>query len=202
MKIFCLAILSLLLLNSCASLLPKPQAAPQRLIINIPHKLDTKFYKSTSSILQIALPEVAPQLNTYRIAVRNAGNSEGLFNHINYVENARWSSNLPQMLQTLWIQTFANTRMYSAVVSDVDSVKSDYVLTIQVHDFELEYFSVPIAHITLSLQLTYQNKIIYSGYLESAMEADANNIPKIMQAFDRAFSSITQQISYKILLPH
>lgn len=87
---------------------------------------------ASSTDLAIGLPDVAPGLDSERIAVLRGRQLE-------YFRGAQWGGSVAEVVQALLVSSFQDQRLFRSVTSEQARVASDYVFDVEVRDFQAEY---------------------------------------------------------------
>ncbi len=166
----------------------------------IPPELFTLSPKSTYSSdlptakwqLVVETPVTAESLNTLRIALRHDPLT------LEYDKNARWTERAPVMVQTLLIESFENTGKIVAVARKATDLRADYVLKMDLREFQAEYDGAgpPRAHVRLNAKLVKmpQRTIIAAHMAQQRVRAEGNEMRQIIYAFDGALGSTLKSV--------
>lgn len=82
--------------------------------------------------LAIGRPDVAPGLDTDRIAVLRGRQLE-------YFRGAQWGGSVTEVVQALLVSSFQDQHLFHSVTSEQARVSSNYMLDVEVRDFQAEY---------------------------------------------------------------
>jgi cholesterol transport system auxiliary component len=184
--------ISLLLLAGCSSILPKGAPAPRQYTLNAPI-VHTTAAQQISVGLQILQPQATPGLESERIILRRDDN------RIDYFANAKWTSNLNALVQSLLVESFDSTHRVKSVGNDLVAMNPDYSLLIEIRDFQAEYISgnpAPRAHVRLVAKLikTNGNVMIATNNYEEKEMAASDDLSGIIRAFDTATRHAVEKI--------
>ncbi len=167
---------------------------------DVPPKLFTLSPKSTYSSdlptvgwqLVVELPVTAESHNTLRIALRQGPLS------LEYYKNARWTERAPVMVQTLLVESFENTGKIVAVARKATDLRADYVLKVDLREFQVEYDTAgaPSAHVRLNVKLVKmpQRTIIASHKAERRKRAAGSDMNQVITAFDEALGGTLKSV--------
>jgi cholesterol transport system auxiliary component len=151
--------------------------------------------------LVVGLPEAPDSLDTARIALINAPNT------MDYYANAQWPDRLPSLVQSLTVEAFQHSGKMKAVGRDTEGLSPDYVLRIEIVDFEA-YYAVPDTppKIDVKMVATLLNPTTRSVMAtlpsEHSAQASANNMASITQAFTEATgATINEVVSWTLHAP-
>tara|TARA_B100000686_G_C16576151_1_gene855612 strand:- start:4 stop:633 length:630 start_codon:yes stop_codon:yes gene_type:complete len=113
---------------------------------------------------------------------------------VDYYANANWTDRAPDMIQGLIVESFENSNMISSVGRQSAGLRSDFVLLPEVREFQAEYFESepPIAHVRVNVKLIKMpdRAIVDNASFEAEIQAAANNMDAIVNAFDEALGKV------------
>jgi len=181
-------LVAMLALGGCSNLLA-PSGAPAKLYtLSAAARADSKAPQVRWQLL-VAMPDAALDLNNVRIALAPAPT------RIDYYADVTWADRPPAMLQALLLESFDNSGRISAVQRQSSGLKSDFVLTSNIQDFQVETFDQPIVHIGLTARLirTRDRTIVASRRFETTSSAGAN-FDGAIAAFDTDLQTLLPQI--------
>src|SRR5262249_6110215 len=130
-------------------------------------------------------------LSTDRIALSNAAVT------MDYYANAAWPDQLPALLQSLIVEAFETSGKIAAVAKDSSSIRSDFLLQIEVRDFEAQYAVMdtpPKILERFEVKLVRGRQIIASMEAQQQAQASENSVPAAAAAFNQALSALLNQI--------
>lgn len=143
-----------------------------------------------------ALPHLSAQLTVDRVSAPAGLDTERIALtrtpvSIDYFADAAWTDRVPNILRTAMTQSFENSGAFAAIGTDTFVPRTDYLLGVEVRDFEAAYDSqraAPTATIGLALKLLELpgRKIIAQTLIRARQPAAANEIPQIVDAFNTA----------------
>ena len=155
--------------------------------------------------LSIALPSAAPGLDTTRIAVLRNGNQ------LDYYYGARWGGTAPQVLQTFLVSYLQRSQGFKSVVSEDARIDADYLLDVQLQDFQAEYAdaaTAPTIHVALVAQLIdiKARKTIATLNAQASVTATENRLSAAITAFQtaaqQATAALAQQLTVALSQPN
>ena len=183
--------LSSLALSACGgNLIGPPDASPMYMVA-------PKFAAQPAGgekvkwALSILRPYVAPGLDTDRIALTQADGT------MDYYANAAWPDQLPQLLHNLLIEAFEESGKIASVSKDGANVHADFLLQIDIRDFEAQY---TVADTAPKILLRMEAKLIRNRQIVSSLDATqeaqtaANSVPSVVAAFNQALAAALSQI--------
>ncbi len=175
----------LLLLSGCSGLLTSNQNVDQFYTVNA-IKDYPNSHQSIDAVIVIQTPSVAKGLDNNKIMLMHSPQRQ------DYYAYARWSSTLSNMVQTSLIESFENSEVLERVSSDQGGLRPDYLLLLEVYDFQAEYTQSelpPTVHIKLVAKLVeYPTRSLLASFTaETFQQADENELADIVRTFDQAF---------------
>lgn len=145
--------------------------------------------------LVVAEPNANADLDTGRIALRRSGNVT------EYFANAAWIDNVPNLVQSKLLEAFEQSGAV-AVGRDVSSLVPDYVLQIEIWDFQAEYGGpVAGAHVRMTAKLVRMSdrKIIHTISAEQKAQSGGTDMQQVISAFEKALGPVLTQIVVECL---
>lgn len=161
---------------------------PPRLhTLTAPRAADGASRPAVGWSLQIDPPLAVAGLDTARIALKDAPTS------IDYFANVSWTNRTPDMVRDLLLETFEASQRIRAVGRDGAGLRADYLLKLEIRDFQAEYAdsrhaAPPTVRIRLSARLLTlpRREIIDATVMEHEVRAASNTFPAILAAWDQA----------------
>lgn len=179
------------LASACTNVLPG--AGPPPRLFQLTPK--STFPDDTAPVdwqLVIEPPLAAAGLDTTRIALHRAAVE------LEYYARANWIDLAPAMIQTLVVESFENSGKIVAVGRESLGLRADYVLKLELREFQSEYDGgeIPNAHVRLNAKLVQmpQRTIIGSQSFTSKVRARADRIEDIVAAFDEALGKALKDL--------
>lgn len=166
---------------------------------------DPNFYRLTpKSTFDTGLPTVSWQL-VVETPTANAGLSQlriALMRNpvqIEYYARANWTDRVPQMLQTLMLESFDNSGHIVSVGRELIGLRADFLLRIEIREFQAEYFHEdprPHAHIGFSARLIAmpRREIVGNQGFNALVPAEADRIDDIITSFDVALGDVLKDL--------
>jgi cholesterol transport system auxiliary component len=143
--------------------------------------------------LAVSRPTAASGLDSENIAAIRA---DGRFDYYNA---SRWAGNLPDIMQTLLIESLRSSGRYRAVLADTSAFSADRLLQIEIRQFQSEYGSgaAPTIHLVLegTLGNRAQREIMSVVRAESSVPASADRMSAVVAAFNTAVSDALRQLN-------
>ncbi|HVJ35081.1 MAG TPA: ABC-type transport auxiliary lipoprotein family protein [Terriglobia bacterium] len=140
--------------------------------------------------LVVSQPDADADLDTARIALRRGGNVT------EYFANAAWTDNVPNLVQSKLLEAFEQSNCV-AVGRDVASLIPDYVLQIELRDFQAEYGGpVAGAHVRMTAKIVRMSdrRIIDTINAEARAQSSGTDMQQVVAAFDKALGPVLSQI--------
>jgi cholesterol transport system auxiliary component len=191
----CLSLLCATLLSACGSLLQSKVEEPQ--VYRLQPSTAPTAAVAYSAELAVSMPTATPGLDTARIAVLRAGNQ------LDYFYGARWGGTTPQVVQSFLVALLQSQQAYKSAVAENSRVDPDYVLDVEVRDFQAEYRSedsAPIAHISLMATLINIKSRAAVAQLRSSATVTAtdNRLGAVVAAFQSALQQASVNLSEQL----
>ncbi|WP_020592502.1 ABC-type transport auxiliary lipoprotein family protein [Kiloniella laminariae] len=130
-------------------------------------------------------------LNTTKIALQRQPNQ------MEYYANAGWVDKASAMIQSLLVESFENTRKIVSVGRETVGLRSDFILKTELREFQTQYFDgSPTVLITINAKIVQmpRRNIIGSNSFEARVPATADQLDKIIEAFDQALGKVTKHL--------
>ncbi len=152
---------------------------------------------ASPDMLTVNLPNVAPELDTARIALVKA---DGRWD---YYAGAKWPDFLPLVVQDNLTQSLAGAHLFRAVTSDQSGTRGEKVLSIAIRDFQAVYDATakaPVIKVTLSLNLTRRadGETLAAFNASAQVPAEKDRLGSLQPAFATAFRDAQQQAIFKL----
>ncbi len=142
--------------------------------------------------LAISRPTAASGLDNERIAVIHADG------RLDYFNASRWAGNLPDVLQTLLLDSQRASGRYRAVMADTGAFSAIQLLEIEVRQFQAEYGASgpPTVYVVLegTLGLRGQREVVRTLHAESRVPAGADTMTAVVAAFNSAVADALTQL--------
>lgn len=150
--------------------------------------------------IAVSLPTALPALDTTRIALLKDGN------RIDYVYGARWAGTAPQLVQNFMVTLLRSRQGVRSVVVETSRVNANYLLQMELRDFQAEYSNgqAPQAHVTLVATLVDIAGRRSLGTYEygARVPAEDNRQAAIVKAFEAALQqagvALTDQVATQL----
>jgi len=119
--------------SGCGSLLESDIPVPVNYVL-APAPAAAKATESAASLVDLSIgrPDVGPGLDTQRIAVLRG-------RQLDYYRAAQWGARAAEMIQMLMVASLQDQRMFRSVTPEQARVSGEYLLDLEVRDFQAEY---------------------------------------------------------------
>jgi cholesterol transport system auxiliary component len=143
--------------------------------------------------LVVDIPVAPAGINSQRIALMRTPIQ------VEYYANANWTDRAPLMLQGLIVESFENSGMITSVGRQSVGLRSDFVLLVEMREFQMEYFesgAAPNAHVRINCKLVEMpgRFIIANSSFEAVEPATADTMLAIVDAMDVALGKVLKGI--------
>lgn len=141
----------------------------------------------------VDVPLAPAGLDTTRIALSHSAVS------IDYFADSEWTDRLPQLVQTALLESFENSRAITAIDRESIGLRADFILKTEIRHFEALYDSPngpPVVWVAIITRLVAPSgrEIVAQSSFERREQASANEIPRIVLAFDEALGAVIKDI--------
>lgn len=190
---FAAALSSALLLTSCAgNLLPGAGNDPPKLYVLTPKSTFKTELPKVEWQLTIGVPNADAALNTQRIALRRNPVS------LEYYARASWVDTAPQMIQTLLVESFENSKKIVSIGRQSVTLRADYSLLTDLREFQAEYLGSgpPRVRVRLNARMVRmpQREILALQTFEYLEQATDSSLEAVVVAFDSALGKTLRKI--------
>lgn len=143
--------------------------------------------KIPSAQLSIPEPTAVLMFDTQKILVRPSGSEGPTFS------NAKWSDNIPKLIQARIIQTFENANL--RVARPIESLTTSRQLLIDIRSFQLSLAAAPQAEAEFSAKILGDNgQILGTRIFRATVPASAADAPAAAAALDNAFGKVATEL--------
>ena len=134
--------------------------------------------------ISVSRPDLAPGLDSDRIAVLRG-------RLLDYYRGVRWGTRSIELIQTLVVDSLEDQKLFRSVTPEQARVAGDYVLDLQVRDFQAEYAdraSRPVVHVALVGRLirVIDRELVATVSSEARSDAEEERMSAVTAAFERA----------------
>lgn len=151
--------------------------------------------------LLVEQPIAASGLNTGRIVLKPDPFE------IQYFASVAWADRAPNLVQTLLIESFENSKRIISVGRETTGLRADYVLKNELREFQAEYFdrstsAAPDVRVRISATLIKmpERAIVNRFEKESVVTASGGRFKDVITAFDDAMGKVLSSIVEQTLI--
>ena len=148
--------------------------------------------------LTVDTPVAQAALNTTRIALQRQPLT------LEYYSYANWTDTAPVMVQTLLVESFANSGKIVSVGRQSASLRADYNLLTELREFQAEYDggNIPTVHVRLIAKLIKmpERTIIAASSFEAKEVASGADLIAVIDAFDEALGKTLKRLVEWVLV--
>jgi phospholipid/cholesterol/gamma-HCH transport system substrate-binding protein len=145
--------------------------------------------KAPAGLLAVAEPTATIVFDTQKILVRPSEAEGPSF------ANAKWSDNLPKLIQEKVIQSFENAGLLRSVTRASDALTADYQLQIDLRTFQLTVLAEPMADVEFVAKLLGKSgKIIDARVFRASVPAKAADAAAAAGALNQAFGETVVEL--------
>jgi cholesterol transport system auxiliary component len=110
---------------------------------------------------------------------------------MNFYGGARWPAALPEVIETLTVETLSASGEWAAVVDSTSPFPADYLLQVAVRRFDADYTAggaAPVVHVTLDCIIGRREgrDVIATFVVAASAPAAANRLGEVVGAFEQA----------------
>jgi cholesterol transport system auxiliary component len=152
--------------------------------------------------LTILRPEVAPGLNTDRIALTQPDG------RMDYYANATYPDRLANIIQQALLDGFESSGRIDAVAREQDALSADYNLAVELKDFAAHYSQpdgIPGVSVSITVKLTTARgrDIVGNFSTTQTATASANSAGAVAGALQQALgAAVTQIVNWTLMAPY
>lgn len=179
---------------SASSLLDSDQPVPTSYLLAPLPPAATATESAASQVdLAISRPDVAPGLDTARIAVLRG-------RELDYYRAVQWGGSTLEVVQALLVSSLQDQKLFRSVTPEQTRVAGAYMLDVEVRDFQAEYRdgrATPRAHVTIIGRLIRINdrSLVDSIAATATHDADDNRMGAVAAAFEAAAQDVARQLA-------
>lgn len=149
---------------------------------------------ATPPTLQVPRPQADPGLATELITLVRSDH------RMDRYAGSSWAGALPDVVETLAIDTLRATGQWSAVHDAPSPFSADYLLQINIRRFEADYTSggeAPTIYVTLDCTIARRvgRELLTSFVAEGTANAEANRMSSVVAAFEKASQLALRQMA-------
>lgn len=181
------------LCSACGSLLESDIPAASRYVIAAAPAAAAATNSSASSVdLSIGRPDVAPGLDSHRVAVLRG-------RQLDYFRAAQWGGSVAEVTQALLVNSFQGQQLFRSVTSEQARVSGDYMLDVEVRDFQAEYAgdAAPQIRVTIVGRVIRINDraLVDTLTATASKPAGENRMNSVAAAFEAAGQQVALELA-------
>lgn len=142
--------------------------------------------------ISIGRPDFAPGLDTERIAVLKG-------RQLDYYRGVRWGARTVEVVQTMLVSSINDQQLFRSVTAEQARVASDYMLDVEVRNFEADYASgaVPDAHVMIIGRLirVVDRKLVTTVTSNARVAAREESMGAVAAAFESASQKVALDLA-------
>jgi cholesterol transport system auxiliary component len=144
--------------------------------------------------VRIGHPVVDPGLDSSHITLVQPDHQ------MNFYSGARWPAALPEVIETLTVETLSASGAWAAVVDSTSPFPADYLLQVAVRRFDADYTgggAAPVVHVTFDCIIGRREgrEVIETFVASASTPAAANRLGEVVSAFQQATSAALGSLS-------
>lgn len=194
--------MALAALPACFSGLSSKSTPPQRYVLQggiAAVAGATAAAAGAAASIEVLRPSAAAGLGGDGIVVLRSGA------RLDYYNNARWADAASLQLQGLVIDALRTAGHFATVESDSAPFAAQYLLAINIDNFQAEYLDAGAPTVVVTLTCTLGRRgnrsVIVSYTAQGTVKADADRMQSVVAAFGQATSRAMLQIAANTLPP-
>ena len=138
--------------------------------------------RTSSGQFSIPEPTAVIMFDTQKILVRPSSAEGATF------ANAKWSDNIPKLLQARIIQSFENANLLRSVMRPMDGINAGRQLLIDIRSFQVSLAAIPQAEVEFSAKLVGDDgKVIDARIFHATVPSATTEAAAAAAALDEAF---------------
>jgi cholesterol transport system auxiliary component len=187
---------ALIALGGCStsSLLDSELPTPTSYVIAaLPPAANATQSPASQTDIAIGRPDVAPGLDTSRIAVLRG-------RQLDYYRGVQWGGSTLEVVQALLVSSLQDQQLFRSVTSEQARVSSAYMLDSEVRDFQAEYSdgkAEPAAHVTIVARLIRisDRALVDTIAATATRQSTDNRMNAVAAAFEAAAHEVAQTLA-------
>lgn len=179
-------------LSGCQGLIPGLDRPPPRLYELTPKSTFDKSLPRITSQIIVETPNASSGLTSSRIAVKERPVT------LDYYAQSEWTDLAPNLVQTLMVESFENSKRALSVAREGSGLRSDYILQSDLREFQAELYRgpQPIVHIRINVKLIRMpsREIIANQSFEAEITSKSDTIDDVIETFDETLGKVLKQV--------
>lgn len=183
-----------LLTAACGgSLFESDLPAPTRYVIATPPPATSAGTSAAAQVdLAIGRPDVAPGLDTDRIAVIRG-------HELDYYRGALWRGTVLDTVQSYLVTTLQDQKLFRSVAPEQARIGGQYLLDIEVRDFQAEYAgsAIPAVRVSLTGRVIRirDRQLVETITASVTKQAGENRLASVASAFEAAMQQLSLELA-------
>jgi cholesterol transport system auxiliary component len=192
----CSALIVLSGMAGCTSLLDSELPVPtQYIIAPLPPAPNATSSAASQVDISIGRPDVAPGLDTARIAVLRG-------RELDYYRGVQWGGNTLEVVQAFLVASLQDQQLFRSVTSEQARVAGAYMLDSEVRDFQAEYDdgnSAPSVRVTIIGRLIriVDRTLVATIPGTASRRAETNRMSAVAAAFEAAAHEVALKLAHE-----
>jgi cholesterol transport system auxiliary component len=187
--------LVLVLVSGCTGSLLESDLPVNSIYVLGPASVDGAPAASSSVDLSIGRPQLAPGLDTDRIAVLKG-------NQLDYYRASRWGARAAEVVQSVLVGSLESLRLFNSVTAEQARVAGDYVMDIEVRDFQAEYEAddaPPTVHVKIVGRLIriVDRKLVDTITVDARRQTAQNRMGAVVASFESATQKVALDLAHQ-----
>lgn len=182
-------------LSACGgSLFDSELPSSKRYVMATPPAATNATQSAASEIdLAIGRPDVAPGLDTERIAVVRG-------HELDYYRGALWRGTVLDTVQSYVVTTLQEQKLFRSVAPEQSRVGGEYLLDTEVRDFQAEYTggaAIPIVRVSLTGRIIRirDRRLVETIAMSTTKQASQNTMASVATAFEAAMQEVSLDLA-------
>jgi cholesterol transport system auxiliary component len=156
----------------------------------------TNSVAHTAVDITIDRPHTVPGLDSDRIGVLRG-------HQLDFYRAVRWGSPAPEVMQVLLVDSLQDQHVFRSVTREESRIASDYVLDVQLRDFQSEYAegsAIPTIHVGAVVRLVRvpDRKLVATMIADSRVQAAEDRMAAVATAFEKAGNAVALDVLSQI----
>ncbi|MGH8176160.1 MAG: ABC-type transport auxiliary lipoprotein family protein, partial [Steroidobacter sp.] len=179
----------------CTSSLLDTDLPPTVIYVIAPAPASVTQARTADVDISIGRPDVGPGLDTNRIAVLKG-------RQLDYYRAARWGGSATEVVQTFLVNSLEDQRLFRSVTAEQARIAGDYVLDIEVRDFQAEYVAdgeAPKVRVQMIGRLIriVDRELVATVAAEAQSVASADRMHAVAAAFETSAQKVAIELAQK-----
>jgi cholesterol transport system auxiliary component len=193
----CSVLIALSGVSGCSNLLDSELPVPtQYVIAPLPPTANATVSAASDVDIAIGRPDVAPGLDTARIAVLRG-------RELDYYRGVQWGGQTLEVVQAFLVASFQDQNLFRSVTSEQARVAGAYLLDTEVRDFQAEYDDrngAPSVRVTIIGRLirVADRKLVATISGTASRRAETNRMGAVAASFEAAAQEVALKLAQEV----